>query len=107
VELSVKCEPPRADPETLAAERGAGDALRKAVDAMTAARLDGAAAHWDLRVSKRGHEFRLVPGKPYGHGTRPPLRGWQDREFTLEELEDLLIGAERAHAVASGYEFVG
>jgi hypothetical protein len=107
VELSVRREPPRADPETLAAERGADDALRKAVDAITAARLDGVAVHWDLKVSKHGHEFRLVPGKPYGHGTRPPLRGWQDRVFTLDELEDLLIGAEQAHAAAGGYEFDG
>jgi hypothetical protein len=46
----------------------------------------------------------LLPGKPYGHGTRPPLTGWDGRVFTLEELEDLITAAEENYAAIYGFE---
>jgi hypothetical protein len=104
IELGVKREPPRSDPEEVVAQVAAGDPIRRELDKITSARLSGAVQKWDLKLSKRGREYRLLPGKPYGHGTRPPLVGWDGRVFTLEELEDLLATAEESFAATHGFE---
>jgi hypothetical protein len=94
VELLVKREPPRS-------EDGTSD---PALDKTTYTRLSGIAKKYGLKASKRGSGYRLLPGKPYGHGARQPLTGWEDRVFALNELEDLLRSAERSYEAVYGFE---
>jgi hypothetical protein len=91
-------------PETTDQRRHPGDAVRRDIDKITATRLSGAAQKYGLKVSKRGRECHLLPGKPYGHGTRPPLVGWKGRVFALEELDDFFADFEAEHAASYGFE---
>jgi len=104
VELHVKREPPWSDDADVVAQVAVGDPIRQELDKITSTRLSGAARKYDLKVSKRAREYRLMPGKPYGHGTRPPLLGWEHRVFTLEELDDFLTTAEQTFAASHGFE---
>ena len=104
VELCVRREPPRLDHEEIAAQLAAGDPIRRELDKIASARLSGAAQRWNLKLSKRGRRYQLLPGNPYGHGARPPLSGWEGRVFTLEELDDLIAAAEESYAAAHGFE---
>lgn len=94
VELHVKREPPLVESGTSDAE----------LNRITATRLSGMAKKYSLKVSKRGDEYQLLVGKPYRHGARPPLTGWENRVFTLAELEGFLTSAEDAYAAEHGFE---